>query len=120
MPTRRWSLAMIVLLFLIACCGGAISQDAAPYAFSGIVLDSREEELPEIYKALFDSSDCRYSKLGQRPVKQCGKTFQANTLPGLKIDINNSVHLSLTYISGRLQQFVFGFPRDDYESFVTF
>ena len=111
---------VIVFSLLIACCGDAISQDAVPYAFSGIVLDSSEAELPEKYKILFDTSDCRLTDLRQRPVKLCGKDFQPNTLPGLPPDLKNSVHFHLRYVSGRLHGIGFGFHRDDYQTFVSF
>jgi len=111
---------VIVLSVLIACCGDAISQDAAPYAFSGIVLDSSVAELPETYKVLFGSSDCRLTDLRPGPVKLCRKDFQPNTLPGLPPDFKNPVHFHLRYVSGRLQQIGFGFHRDDYEAFVSF
>lgn len=112
--------AMIVLFLLIARCGDAFSQDATPYAFGGIVLDSSEAELPETYKVLFDSSDCRLDNLRHGPVRLCGKNFQPSTLPGLPLGVKNSVYFSLNYVSGRLQQIGFRFHRDDYETFVSF
>jgi len=111
---------LTVLSLLIALCGVAISQDAAPYAFGGIALDSSEAELPDKYKALFDSSDCRLTQQGQRLVKLCGKDFQPKTLPGLPPELKNFVHFHLNYVSGRLQQIGFRLHRDDYEAFVSF
>jgi hypothetical protein len=74
----------------------------------------------QTYKVLFDTSDCRLTEVGQRPVKLCRKDFQPNTLPGLPPELKNSVHFHLKYVSGRLQRIGLGFHRDDYETFVSF
>ncbi len=100
------------------CCDDAAAQ-AAPYQFNGIALDSPEAELPKAYKAIFRESDCHHERLGQKPVKRCGKDFPPHGLPGLPPDIKGPVHFYVNYVDGRLQQIGFGLRRDDYAPFVA-
>jgi hypothetical protein len=109
----------VIVLFLLIYCASAVAGDAAPYQFNGIVLDSPEAELPKAYRAVFRESDCHADRLGQRPVKRCGKDFQSHAFPGLPPGVKGPVHFYVNYVSGRLQQVGFILRRDDYAPFVA-
>ena len=110
---------VLLLLLLLLNCTEVLCQDAAPYNFDGITLNSTEDELPGTYKALFDARDCRPDKLGKLPVKQCAREFPPNSLPARRLDVKNQIQFYLNYVGGRLGQIGFQFPRNDYASVVA-